>query len=38
MFIPSENGLRLAEDIILNTFMELEESVVKALLELRRRS
>nr|POF19578.1 hydroquinone glucosyltransferase [Quercus suber] len=33
MFLPSENGLRLAEGIILNTFMDLEESAVKASLE-----
>ena len=33
MFLLSENELRLVEGIILNTFMDLEESVIKALLE-----
>ena len=33
MFLLSENELRLAEGIILNTFMDLEENAIKALLE-----
>ena len=33
MFLFNENELRLAKGIILNTFMDLEESAIKALLE-----
>ena len=33
MFLLSENELQLAKGIILNTFMDLEESAIKALLE-----